>query len=84
MVKLEDIDQLKCEITAIPTRHYNHAARALAIAEKLLKERNNVIALAKKVLIENSHLSEKEALARIFSHLHRGDGLNQTAPYKPY
>lgn len=49
MIKREDLDQLRCEITVIPTRRYNHAARALALAEALLEERDELLAKIKSM-----------------------------------
>lgn len=43
LTKPEQLDQLRCEITRIPTKHFNHAARALALAEQLFKEREAAI-----------------------------------------
>lgn len=83
MVKREQIDQLRCEITVLPTRHYNAAARAIELAQDLINERDNVIALAKSGLISHGH-TEKSALALIFSRLHGGSSGVEAKIKSPY
>lgn len=78
MVKAEELDQLRCEITPIPTRHYNHAARAIELAQRILDERDNLIAWAKNRLMI-AGCSEKDALANIF----RALNTKKEKPVKP-
>lgn len=80
MVKREDLDVLRCEIITLPHRNYNQAARAVTMAEELMKERDNVIALAKSGLISHGH-TEQSALALIFSRLHGGQP-KTSGPYE--
>lgn len=82
----DELDVLRLEIRTLPQRHYNHAARALAAAEKLLEQRNNLIAFSKQLLLE-MHLPEKEALAQTYRHMHSGEKAGElghrttTGPY---
>lgn len=75
-VKQADVDALR-----------TNAAQAIQIAKQLIVERDNVIALAKEALMTHMpmRMTEKEALAMIFSRLHgKKNAVREVRPPSPY
>ncbi len=79
MVKREDLRTLQKHCSSPVGR------QAIDLAERIMTERDNVIALAKELLMRPRAVrDEKEALAIIFSRLHGGSSVVTAKMKSPY